>query len=596
MVEWALMGHGTRVVAAGVTLLWCLGACNSDEQRPSPEGEQFTEEDAQEDSAGGERNQVTDDAWLVDVSEEVGLVFHHDAGAHGNFYFPEIMGSGGAWIDGDQDGDLDAYLIQGGILGKPESDITNRYFRNENGIFEEATEASGLGDAGYGMGCCVGDVNNDGYADVYVTNVGRNRLYLNQGDGTFTDTTERADVGHEGWGTSCTFLDDDGDGWLDLFLVNYVRWQPELEKVCRGDNGDQDYCSPTAYDAPAQDILYRNRGDGTFEDVTQQSGIHAARGNGLGVVAGDFDDDGRTDLYVANDQTPNQLWFNEGNGRFKDEALVSGTAYNEMGLSEAGMGVDAADFDNDGDLDLWITHLDMETHTFYRNLGGRVFRDETVRLGVARWSLKHTGFGTMLFDCDHDGLLDVFVANGRVVLDFEQGAFTRGAKPFAEADTLARQTPEGRLMDVSDRGGSAILSPSVGRGAMFGDYDGDGDLDILVTRNRGAAALLRNDAPKSGSWLRIRAVSGEPPRDAIGAAIFAELAGGSTLRRDVRPGAGYCGSNAPEIHMALNPTDTITRLRVRWPDGSRETFTPPDLNTISTLRQGSGQPDQEPDA
>ena len=525
-------------------------------------------------------------ALFADVAGEVGIDFVHDSAADGQFYMPEITGSGAAWFDADNDGDLDAYLIQAGqwtpgaVDAKP-----NRFYRNEGSTFADATEFSGLGDPGYGMGCCVGDVDNDGDNDVYVTNVGANRLYLNDGQGRFTPQPDTSGVSDQGWGTSCAFVDYDRDGWLDLFVVNYLRWSPAFERPCHDFRGQRDYCAPTTYDAPARDILYHNRGDGTFDDVTESSGLDRGFGNGLGVVPGDFNDDGWIDLYVANDQTPNNLWLNQGDGTFIDDARIAGVDVNERGEAEASMGVDAKDIDDDGDLDLFMTHLVDETHTLYRNLGRARFEDHTYRLGIQKWSKPATGFGTLFLDVDHDGLLDLFVANGHVRLT--PGMAVQHGNAYAQADQFIRQTAPGKFEDVSASAGAVFQQAFSGRGVAFGDYDNDGDIDCLINNNHGPAQLLRNDAPKIGHWLTVRAVTGK--RDALGAVVRA-LGDEQVKRRDIRAAASYCASNDPRAHFTFGSRPGATRLVVRWPDGNQEVFDVPGLNRMQTLRQGTGSP------
>ena len=311
------------------------------------------------DSANGQEPPGSHVDLFKDVTREVGIDFTHDPCVSGEYLFPEIMGSGGAWLDVDQDGDLDLFLVQGGSLVDPESfTATHRLFRNEGGRFVDATVDAGLDVVGgYGMGACVGDVDNDGDSDLYITHLGRDRLFLNDGTGRFDDHTESAKLGHDGWSTSCAFVDVDRDGWLDLFVTQYIEWARDQEKLCFAANGARDYCGPARYGAPTADVLYRNTGQGVFQDICETSGVQSEVGNGLGVVSGDFNDDGWPDLYVANDATPNHLWINQKDGTFDNLGLTSGTAVNDEGRTEASMGIDAVDYDDDGDLDMFMTQL-----------------------------------------------------------------------------------------------------------------------------------------------------------------------------------------------------------------------------------------------
>ena len=388
-----------------------------------------------------------------EVAQEVGLNFHHFIGATGEYFFPEIMGSGVGLFDCDGDGDLDVYFLQGTMLDKTkkmsqslfpfsgQAPPRNRLFRNElneKGAihFSDVTREAGVGHEGFGMGIAGGDYNNDGHLDFYVTNFGPNVLYRNNGDGTFTDVTREAGVDDPRFSASATFIDYDSDGDLDLYVTNYVSFTVKGNKEC--DEAGRDYCSPSVYE-PVPDRLFRNEGDGKFTDMTAEAGLGTAFGAGLGVIAVDFNFDDRLDIYVANDGTPNQFWVNKGDGTFEDIGLISGTAYNLDGVAEAGMGVTAADFDGDGDEDLFITHNQRETNTLYLNGRQAGFSDATSRFGLAVPSVAYTGFGTLWFDYDHDGWLDLFVANGAVTLD--SGQPPDSAYPFAQ--TSSSEATEG---------------------------------------------------------------------------------------------------------------------------------------------------------
>ena len=514
----------------------------------------------------GSRDPAIDAPLFVEVGAEAGLDFVHRSGATGEFYYPELLQPGCAFLDFDNDSFLDVYLIQGGsIPARPEDrQDENRLYRNRgDGTFEDVTITARVGDRGYGVGVAVADYDRDGDVDLYVTNLGPNTLYRNNGDGTFEDVTRQAGVGDDGYSTCAAFLDYDADGDLDLYVCNYLAWSTEIERPCHTVSAVRDYCSPGAYDRPQPDILYRNNGDGSFTDVSEPSGIRASVGTGLGVVCADFDSDGRVDVYVANDQMPNSLWINNGDGTFRDEALVRGCALNESGRAEAGMGIDTEDVDHDGDWDLFMVHLDKETNTFYRNTGG-LFQDTTDQLKLGGVSQAYTGFGVGLFDYDSDGHFDIFIANGRVRLG-------DSLKPgqYEERNQLLRGSQSGAFEDVSSRAGEAFTLSEISRGAAFGDYDNDGDVDILVSNNDGPVRLLRNEARGQNSWISVQLVGGASDRDCIGARVEIE-AGGTRRQRLVQPAYSYCSSSDPRVHFGLGDLDFIDTLTVTWPGGRTE--------------------------
>ena len=520
--------------------------------------------------------------WFVDVSDAVGLRYTHDSGAAGNLYMPEIMGAGAALFDHDGDGDLDVYLINGGPLpGRdPAADgPRNRLFRQEeSGRFTDVTDASGLGDRGYGMGVAVGDVDNDGDLDVFVSNYGPDRLYRNHGDGTFEDASAGLGGGLDGWSCSATFLDYDGDGRLDLYVTQYVAYDPD--KRCTDGAGRPDYCGPRMF-PPVHDVLLHNEGQGKFAPMAAAAGLHTAIGAGLGVVAEDLDGDGRIDVYVANDGHANQLWRNTGGGKFHDVALLLGSAYNMNGEAEAGMGVVAADLDGDLDLDLFVTHLDEESNTVYSFLGKQGYDDATAASGLGTGSLPRTGFGVAAPDVESDGDLDLVVANGRV---------TRGqGAAFAEPNQLYLNNGSGRFREAAEQGGDFSAAVEVSRGLAVGDVDDDGDLDLLVSNAGGPARLYRNDAPRGGSWLRVRAVDPRYRRDAYGARVTV-TGGGRSWLRTVGPGFSYLSSSDPRAHFGLGPLKKVERIEVRWPDGLREAFAGGAVDRDVTLKRGDGKP------
>jgi hypothetical protein len=519
--------------------------------------------------------QVPEDLF-VDVAARAGIDFVHRNGAAGEFYYPELAHAGAAFLDIDNDGWLDVYLVQSGPLPRrPTTDLNaNRLYRNlGDGTFEDVTASAGVDDRGYGIGAAVADFDRDGWVDLYITNLGANALYRNNGVGadgrvTLTNVTESAGVGGSDYSSSAAFVDIDRDGDLDLYVCNYLQWSPRLETRCLGFNGLRGYCSPGEY-RPQPDSLYRNDGVGpdgrvTFTDVSVEAGMRSVAASGLGVVTADFDGDGWVDIYVANDQMPNHLWINGQDGTFREEALIRGAALNDLGLPEAGMGVAVEDWDDDGDWDLFVVHLTGETNTFYRNQGG-AFRDITDELGLGMVSRPFTGFGTALFDYDNDGWFDIFIANGKVSPG-DDAEFD-----YSEPNQLFRGRAPGGFVNVSSRAGRAVIQREVTRAAAFGDYDNDGDVDILLANNDGPARLLRNEDDSGNHWLSVQLVgrTGQVDRDAQGS-IVTIAAGGRTRRRLVNPAYSYSASNDPRVHFGLGALEGVERLVVQWPDGTTQ--------------------------
>ena len=521
--------------------------------------------------------------WFEEIAARAGIDFVHHSGHKDRHYLPEIMGGGAALFDMDNDGFLDLYLIQSGDLFDASAGTGNRLYRNRgNGTFEDVTEASGAGVHGYGMGVAAGDFDNDGYTDLYVTNFGHNVLLKNDGHGHFVDVTAKAGVASAGWSTGAAFVDYDGDGALDLFVVHYLNWQRSAEVECFSLTGVPDYCSPASYDLPSAATLYHNNGDGTFTDVSVKSGITAAVGNGLGVVAADFDRDGRIDLMVSNDRTPNHLWLNQGGGRFREAALAMGCALDQDGVAKSGMGVDAVDVDDDGDDDLLVVNLDGESDSFFRNQG-KFFVDETVSVGLRTPSRPFTRFGMALRDFDNDGFLDLYEANGRVGLQSE----TYSSDPYAEPSLLFRGLAGPRFEEVAPRGGTASLLVASSRAAAFGDIDNDGGVDVVVVNRDSRPFVLRNVVPSRGHWLLLRVLE-EHQRDALGAEVTMTI-GSRTIHRDVRAASSYLASNDPRVHVGLAAETIARNVTVKWPDGAREQFGDVQADRIAVLRRGSGK-------
>ena len=518
---------------------------------------------------------------FVEVALSSGLEFTHFNGMSGQLYYPEIMGSGGGFLDYDQDGDLDIYLVQGALLDsvdskqllfQPTAELKDRLFRNDGIsdssklVFTDITEASGLDARGYGMGVAVGDVDNNGYPDLYVSNFGPNELWLNQGDGTFLNRSQELGVADPSWSVSASFVDVDADGWLDLYVGNYVDFSLANHKVCQSTTSADDYCSPKVY-LPQTDRLFKNTG-GSFVDVSRESGITETFGAALGVLSTDVNNDGKVDIYVANDGMANQLWMNQGAGRFQDAAPLAGVAVNLNGAAEASMGVDAADFDNDGDDDLFMTHLARETNTLYVNNGKGWFEDRTVAFGLGSPSLVATGFGTAWFDYDMDGLLDLYSANGAVT-SIESQRQSGNVYPLNQANQLFRNTAQG-FQEVSSLLGHE--EPRVSRGVATGDVDNDGDIDILVTNNSGPVELLLNSSTKSTEWIGfdLRNVDNQT---AIGARIGLRLNNGAHRWSKVRRDGSYASSRDPRVTLSINNAIQPLQFTVVWPGGYEVSYT-----------------------
>ncbi len=598
-----------RQVVALLTLSAAIATGCAD--RPAADGSDAAVEPDPPPAAVAAPPPETGEEIFVERAEALGLDFVHFNGMSGELYFVEIVGSGAALFDADGDGDLDAYLVQGNLLGAAADPAhRDRLFRNrlvETGelAFEDVTEQSGMVSDGYGMGVAAGDVDNDGDVDLYVTAFGANRLYRNDsadndpaGGGAirFTDITGASGTGDERWSTSAAFTDYDLDGRLDLYVANYVSFTLATHKECYAETSARDYCGPLSYQ-PYPDRLLRGIGDGKFEDVSGSARIVTAFGGALGVVASDFNSDGRPDFYVANDGLANQLWINQGSGddggpvTFSDQALLAGCAYNRDGQAEGSMGIGAADFDDDGDDDLFMTHITGETNTLFRNHDG-LFDDDTRKTGLGMPSRAATGFGTAFFDHDNDGRLDLLVANG-AVKTIEKLALAGDPFPLHQTNqlfsNLAGDGGAVRFSEVTARAGEAFALSEVSRGAAFGDVDNDGDADVLVVNNNGRARLLLNRVGQDRSWLGLRLVH-ENGRDAYGARVACVLAGERTLWRRPRADGSYCSSNDPRVLFGLGEAAAVEAVRVHWPDGRSEEWdwrqTP--INRYHTLVQGRG--------
>jgi hypothetical protein len=528
--------------------------------------------------AGGE------EPAFLDATKESGIAFRHRHGGSGDKHMVETMAGGGGFWDYDADGDLDVYLLNGAPLPGYEGPrpLTNALYRNEGGRFVDVTVEAGLPEPSYSMGSLAADYDDDGDLDLYVTSFGPNHLYRNEGDGTFTEVTETAGVGETGLSTSAAFGDVDGDGDLDLYVANYIEYSLEGAVYC-GDRtlGIRTYCHPDNY-VGAPDVLYRNEGDGRFSDVSVEAGVSLKEGKGLGVIFTDFDEDGDPDIYVANDSTMNYLFLNLGGGRFEETALALGVGFDEDGRAEGSMGVDAGDYDGDVKLDLWVTNFESEGNTLYRNLGDGTYADATYAAGLALPSLPWVGFGTGFFDFDNDADVDIFVANGHIM---DHPSFLSDATRYAQPKGLYRNEG-GRFDDVSRSAGEPFGREAVGRGTAFGDWDDDGDPDLLVMNNNDVPNLLRNETENGNHWTLLRLVGRRSNRDAIGAVVRIE-AGGKRQIDELRCGYSYLSMNDPRLHFGLGTAGRIDHLEIRWPSGLNQVFSGLPADRLILLLEGS---------
>lgn len=487
-----------------------------------------------------------------------------------------------ALLDLENDGDLDLFVTQGGSLTQPTTEsCCDRLFRNDGqASFTEITAEAGIADPDYGMGVAAGDYNLDGFTDLLVTNYGRIRLWKNNGDGTLSDVTVAAGLEDPGWSTSAAFLDADRDGDLDLYVCHYVVWDIRNELKCFKQAGIPDYCSPQAYNDPEPDSFFLNRGDGTFENRSVASGIRAVKGNGLGVIASDFDADGDLDLFVANDMTPNFLWVNDGHGQFSEQAMTAGCGVDRDGQVKAGMGVALGDLRGQGLLDLIVVNLVGQSDSLFENQGGW-FVDRTTQRGLALASRPYTRFGVGLIDFDNDSRLDLFLANGAISVPEDPQQ-----TPFAEPNLLLQGSGDGKFTRVPPELAGPVSALATSRGAAFGDLNNDGQVDVVIANRDSPLQILLNQVQPAGNWLGLD-VRNSLGRIAYGAAVELKL-NGRVYRRDVNPNYSYLSSHDPRVHFGLGG-ESEAGLTVHWPSGDSESFGPLRSGQYHVLKQGQGQ-------
>lgn len=524
---------------------------------------------------------------FTDITEQAGIHFKYNNGAFGKKYLPETMGPGVCFLDYDNDGWQDILLVNsmdwpGHKSGKSTPAL---YHNNKDGTFTDVTREAGLALEFYGLGCTVGDYDNDGYDDIYITAVGNNHLFRNLGNGKFADVTAKAGVADPGFSTSAVWFDYDNDGKLDLFVAHYVDWSIAKDQFCALDGEHKSYCTPQVYQGESS-TLFHNRGDGTFENVTQRAGLHDPTGKALGVALLDYDNDGWIDLFVATDTEPNKLYRNNHDGTFTDVGVAAGVAYSDSGKARAGMGTDAADYDNSGHQGLVVGNFTNEGMSLYHNDGSGLFVDQASATGISKMSSQSLTFGSFFFDYDLDGFLDILAVNGHVADDI---SVVQPNVKYAEPPHLFHNRGN-KFEEVTAKLGSALQQPLVGRGAAYADVDNDGDLDLVITSNKGTVKLLRNDNANQNDLLRVRTVGTRSNRDGIGAKVFLTTSKGARLFQMVKSGSSYLSQSELPLTFGLGKPEEgrLVDLEIIWPSGKKDSIPHVKPNQFITVKEGKG--------
>jgi hypothetical protein len=525
---------------------------------------------------------------FTDITAQAGIRFKHNTGAFGKKYLPETMGSGVCFIDYDNDGWQDIFLVNsmdwpGHTTGHSYPAL---YHNNQDGTFTDVTRQAGLAIELYGQGCAVGDFDNDGHDDLYVTAVGSNRLFRNLGNGRFSDVTARAGVGDAGFSSSAVWFDYDNDGKLDLYVAHYVEWTIDTDQYCTLDNKNKSYCTPQRFKGQSG-TLFHNLGNGRFENVTRRAGLYDTSSKGLGVAMLDFDNDGYIDLFVSNDTEPNKLYHNNRNGTFTDVGVTAGVAYGDAGTVRAGMGTDAGDYDNSGAESITLGNFTNEGMSLYHNDGLGLFTDQALMTGLSRMSLQSLTFGNFFFDYDLDGLLDILAINGHVADDI---SFLQPTLRYRQPLQLFHNLGKGHWEDATKKLGPALSRAIVGRGGAYADVDNDGDLDLIITQNNGPTSLLRNDNGNQNDFLKVKTVGTRSNRDGIGARVSVRTENGVQLHRMVRSGSSYLSQSELPLTFGLGKpgTNKAVTVDIVWPSGHKDTVGAVAVNQFVTIQEGKG--------